>query len=120
MGGFAVGGAERHGDQRMSEEDIFDLYGAVVERTGDGQCAVEYNGLEADDFVSRALVNLGHGYGAVPIGRVDPLRPDLPPHKVAWCRGYHDTTPASPRPPRSGRCRRRSSGASRSAVCGDS
>jgi Bifunctional DNA primase/polymerase, N-terminal len=66
-----------------------DPYGVVVERIGDRKYVVEYNGLDADDFLSRALKNLEHGYGCVPIGRVDPHRPDLPPHKVAWCRGYH-------------------------------
>ncbi|MCV7332962.1 bifunctional DNA primase/polymerase [Mycobacterium cookii] len=45
--------------------------------------------MEADNFVSRALKNLEHGYGCVPTGRVDPNRADLPPHKIAWCRGYH-------------------------------
>ena len=66
-----------------------DPYGATIERTGDGTFSVEYNGLEAEDFVSRALANLENGYGCVPIGRVDPCRSDLPPHKVAWCCGYH-------------------------------
>jgi hypothetical protein len=66
-----------------------DPYSATIERTGDDTILVEYNGLEAEQFVSRALKNLERGYGCVPIGRVDPARPDVPPHKVAWCRGYH-------------------------------
>jgi hypothetical protein len=75
-----------------------DPYGVTVERTGDAKCVVEYNGLEADDFVGRALANREHGYGCVPVGRVDPNRPDLPPHKVAWDRGYHgyDARKATP------------------------
>ena len=66
-----------------------DPFGVVMERIGDGQFAVEYGGLEAHDFVSLGLANLEHGYGCVPIGRVDPHRPDLPPHKTPWCRGHH-------------------------------
>ena len=66
-----------------------DPYGASIEYTGDGGCMVEYNGLEADQFVSRALANLEHGCGCVATGRVDPLRPHLPPHKIAWCHGLH-------------------------------
>lgn len=66
-----------------------DPYAAVVERNRDGHRVAEYNGLETGDFVSRALKNLEQGYGCVPLGRVDPARPDLPPHKVAWCRGLH-------------------------------
>lgn len=66
-----------------------DPYGAVIEHHGVGKCVVEYGGLEAEDFVNRGTANLERGYGCVPIGRVDPNRPDQPPHKVAWCRGYH-------------------------------
>ena len=74
----------------MNDEHAQQLsYEPVVESDGRGSYSVEYEGLEVADFVSRALANLKHGYGCVPIGRVDPHRPDLPPHKVAWCRGYH-------------------------------
>lgn len=64
-------------------------YEAIVERNDGGGYTVEYEGLEVADFVSRAIANLERGYGCVPVGRIDPHRPDLPPHKVAWCRGYH-------------------------------
>jgi len=74
----------------VSDEHAEQLsYEAIVEHHDGGGYTVEYEGLEVADFVSRALANLERGYGCVPIGRVDPNRPDLPPHKVAWCRGYH-------------------------------
>ena len=64
-------------------------YGATVEILGDDWIEVECGGIDVDDFIERAQANAENGWGAVPIGRVDPARPDAPPHKVAWCRGYH-------------------------------
>jgi len=73
----------------MIENPDVGRYGAVIEQSADGHVLVEYEGLESNDFVDRALSNQVRGYGVVPIGRLDPRRPDGPPHKVAWCRGYH-------------------------------
>lgn len=89
MGCVAAEDAKWRGEQHMNEEDNRGRYGAVVEMSSCGRRVVEYSGLEAEDFISRAMINHEHGYGAVPIGRLDPGRSHLPPHKVAWCRGYH-------------------------------
>ena len=82
--------AQTGNSQNTPVVSIPDPYTAVFEQTDDEDIlAVEYNGLPVPEFISRALGNLANGYGAVPIGRVDPARPELAPHKVAWCRGYH-------------------------------
>ncbi len=63
-------------------------YGAVVEQDAAGRKSVNYGGLPADRFVRRARRNAENGWGAVAIGRIDPHRPEDPPGKVPWHRGF--------------------------------
>lgn len=67
-------------------------YGASVELIGDDECEASYSGLHADAFRVIALQVLGAGWGAIAVGRVNPDRPDAPPHKTPWHTGrtgYH-------------------------------
>ena len=75
LGRFAFAG---YHDRAHTEvvQGVLDAFLAVAAVCGDGG--------------GRTQANAENGWGAVPIGPVDPGRPeDAPPHKVAWCRGYH-------------------------------
>jgi len=63
-------------------------YGALVERDATGESWVCHGGIPADRFIHRAQRNARNGWGAVAIGRIDPHRPDDPPGKVPWHRGF--------------------------------
>lgn len=74
-------------DPPSGDSPVQDPYGALVERFAD-HIEVDYNGLEVDDVITRATANLGHGYGAILSGRVDPTKPHVPPHKTPWHAGH--------------------------------
>ncbi|WP_165827892.1 bifunctional DNA primase/polymerase [Mycobacterium colombiense] len=64
-------------------------YSAYIETDEDGNEYVCFDGMETELLLSRAMPNLGNGWAPVLIGRLDPHRPNLPPHKTAWYGGYH-------------------------------
>lgn len=72
-----------HADAQRPEPDD----GTSVEYLPDGGCLVQVDGCEVEDITGRWIDNLANGYGGVLTGRVDPGRPNLPPHKTPWHRG---------------------------------
>ena len=70
-------------DEPPLRDDLAD-YGARVEVVDAEHLLVEVSGMDADAYrLSQAAV-LGAGWGPIPLGRVDPLRPDIKPHKTLW------------------------------------
>jgi hypothetical protein len=61
-----------------------DAYGAQVTSLGGDWCVVEYNGLDANVICERAGWHLANGHSPLLTGRVDPERPNMPPHKTPW------------------------------------
>lgn len=74
-------------------DDLAD-YGAYVEDIGNGELLVEVGGIHAEEFARIAKAAMGAGWGPLAVGRVDPIRPDLAPHKTLWhsgLTGYNGT-----------------------------
>lgn len=67
---------------------VIDRYGASVEHLGNDWCSVTYNGLDAEEFIRCANANTVNGWGALAIGRVNPTKPSVPPHKTPWHTGF--------------------------------
>lgn len=67
--------------------DDLDTHGARVESAGADEIRVEIGGMEPDDYGRSQTAVLGAGWGPLALGRIDPTKPHLHPHKRIWDSG---------------------------------